>query len=108
MLEVQPCTSLQAATVVVAELVALYMESGDTSDSVEGRLTRQQLKSASNEFDVESIHTLNLIRRNLSDISAICKSKYASSHLIYINLHYLLYTDILTVKYSGGYSCMLA
>jgi len=43
-----------------------------------GVLTAQMMKSASNEFDIESIHTLSLTRMDLHDISAISKLKELS------------------------------
>lgn len=49
-----------------------HMAAGDLGGTNE-KLSRQLLKSLSNEFDPESIHTLNLSRQNLSDISVISK-----------------------------------
>ena len=44
----------------------------------DGVLTAQLLKSTSNEFDIESIHTLELTKLRLSNIAVIGKSsKYA-------------------------------
>ena len=47
------------------------MASGDTNNS--GILTAEMLKSLSNEFDIESIHTISLTRRDLNDISVISR-----------------------------------
>ena len=47
------------------------MASGDTDNA--GVLTVETLKSLSNEFDIESIHTISLSRRDLNDISVISK-----------------------------------
>ena len=45
------------------------MASGDTDNA--GVLTVETLKSLSNEFDIESIHTISLSRQDLNDISVI-------------------------------------
>ncbi|XP_067939228.1 leucine-rich repeat-containing protein 61-like isoform X2 [Watersipora subatra] len=42
-------------------------------ENADGVLTEQFLKSASNEFDVTSIHTISLAQQSITDISAIAR-----------------------------------
>ena len=52
---------------------------------IDGVLTEQLLKSASNEFDVESIHTISLSKLGLVEISAIGENffwQYFCSNII--------------------------
>lgn len=49
---------------------------------IDGVLTEQILKSASNEFDVESIHTISLSKLGLVEISAIGENFFGNTFAV--------------------------
>ena len=49
---------------------------------IDGVLTEQLLKSASNEFDVESIHTISLSKLGLVEISAIGENFFGNTFAV--------------------------